>query len=167
MTDLSKIANLPNLKEVHAGNNNISSLSKDLLNLYGLKTLILVGNPICKTHPDLVQIENDQAKLKSALEAYFSGGPSPAFLQSRPDLGSSVGATSQHKGSFLGGDINDPSSLRKRIADLEKENEELKKGGGVSSNPYASTNSQTMRAGGGGADWMKFNQGFERPTTAS
>ena len=59
LTDLSKIANLPNLKEVHAGNNNISSLSKDLLNLYGLKTLILVGNPICKTHPDLVQIEND------------------------------------------------------------------------------------------------------------
>lgn len=122
-----------------------------------------------KSNPDLASIEADAGKLKAALESYFNASPSPSFLsaggQKRPDL---TQTGTNLKGSFLGGEINDPSSLRKRIADLEKENEELKKGGGSGSGagPYASTNAQTMRAGGG-ADWMKFNQGFERPTTAS
>lgn len=41
LTDLSKICSLPNLKEVHAGNNKISSLSPDIQTMMSLETLIL------------------------------------------------------------------------------------------------------------------------------
>lgn len=62
--------------------------------------------------------------------------------------------------------MNDPASLRKRIAELEQENKSLKEGGATSS-----TNKQfgTMgRPGGQDKDWMNFgSQPLERPTTAN
>lgn len=75
LTDISKIMGLPNLKEVHAGNNNISSLSSDIQQMLSLETLILIGNPICNLHPDLASIEKDSSALKDALSEYFGGSP--------------------------------------------------------------------------------------------
>ena len=74
LQDLSRIAALPYLKEIHAGNNKISSLSPDIQNMMSLETLILIGNPIVNTNPDLVSIEKNQQALKKALSAYFGGG---------------------------------------------------------------------------------------------
>lgn len=121
LTDLSKICSLPNLKEVHAGNNNISSLSPDIQSMMSLETLILLGNPIVNHNPDLTSIEKDANSLKAALSAYFGG--SPAGLSSA--MGSmSLGGNSGAGGlgantmklpqgsSFLGGagsDLSDPA----------------------------------------------------------
>lgn len=154
LTDLSKIFSLPNLKEVHAGNNKISSLSSEIQQMMSLETLILSGNPVCNLNPDLAQIEKDRKNLLKVLDKYFSGGSGIGSAMGAMSLGGPV----KH-GSFLSpaqDNLGDPAALRKRIAELEAENTDLKVGSGKS---------QTMRAGN--ADWMQFNQGFERPTTAS
>lgn len=64
--------------------------------------------------------------------------------------GSSTLGKPKQGGAFLGqgaDNLNDPAAMRKKIAELEAENADLKTGSGKS---------QTMRAGVG-ADWMQFN----------
>lgn len=59
LTNLRKIDSLPNLRVVDASNNNISSLHQEMLDMFSIDTLILVGNPIVNTHPQLAKIEGN------------------------------------------------------------------------------------------------------------
>jgi len=131
--------------------------------MMSLETLILQGNPICNMNPDLTQIENDRKGLTAILDKYFGGAGGLGSAVGSMSLGgagsSTLGKPKQGGNAFLGSgaeSLSDPAAMRKKIAELEAENADLKSGSGKS---------QTMRAGG--ADWMQFNQGFERPTTAS
>ena len=51
LTSLRGIEQLQNLREINAQNNNISTLHPEIQDLYGLETLILVGNPIVNQNP--------------------------------------------------------------------------------------------------------------------
>ena len=46
LTNLVGIEQLQNLREINAQNNNISNLHAELQDIYGLESLILIGNPI-------------------------------------------------------------------------------------------------------------------------
>ena len=72
-------------------------------------------------------------------------------------------------GSFLQNDMNDPATLRKRIAELETENKSLKEGpASQGSLPARGGSGMIGKAPSGGQDWMNFGSGpLERPTTAS
>ena len=71
LQNLKRIEQLPNLKEVNAANNLITSLHKEMLDMFSIETIKLFGNPIVSANSQLAQIQNDQAGLKKALEAYF------------------------------------------------------------------------------------------------
>ena len=43
-----------------AGNNSISSLHPELQEVYGLETIVLVGNPIVNANPMLANIEKNE-----------------------------------------------------------------------------------------------------------
>ena len=47
LTSLRRVEQLPNLREIHASNNQIAVLNQDLQDMYCLETLDLVGNPVC------------------------------------------------------------------------------------------------------------------------
>ena len=44
--------------------------------MYCLETLILVGNPVCNSHPEIARIEGNDSALQAALSQYFSGNSS-------------------------------------------------------------------------------------------
>lgn len=44
--------------------------------MYSIETIILVGNPVVNTCPDIGRIENNQDALRNALDKYFGGGSS-------------------------------------------------------------------------------------------
>lgn len=67
---------MPNLKEIDASNNLITSLHKEMQDMYSLETLQLFGNPICNQHAALASIQNNQSELAGALEQYFGGSSS-------------------------------------------------------------------------------------------
>ena len=77
LTSLKRIEDLPNLREIIANNNQISSLHPELQDMYCLETLILVGNPVINACPELARIEGNETALQNALATYFSGGPRP------------------------------------------------------------------------------------------
>lgn len=41
---------LPNLKEIDASNNLITSLHREMLDMWSIESLELYGNPICNTN---------------------------------------------------------------------------------------------------------------------
>lgn len=64
LTNLKRVEQLPNLREIKAANNNINTLHQELLDMYSLETLHLYGNPIVNSAPSLAQIDNNEDKLK-------------------------------------------------------------------------------------------------------
>lgn len=74
LSNLRRIEQLPNLREIIATNNNISSLHTELHDIYGLETLVLLGNPIVNSNPHLARIEGSEDAVSQALDTYFSGG---------------------------------------------------------------------------------------------
>jgi len=42
--------------------------------MYCLETLILIGNPVVNTHPEIAKIEGDESAIQAALALYFNGG---------------------------------------------------------------------------------------------
>ncbi len=87
LTNLRRIEQLSNLREIIADKNNISSLHPELQDVYGLETLVLVGNPIVNANPMLASIERNEEQVSQALESYFNGGGN-----SNPMSSSSIGA---------------------------------------------------------------------------
>lgn len=83
---------MPNLKEIDASNNLITSIHKEMQDMYCIETLRLFGNPIVNTASYLAQIENNQDALMKALEQYFGGAGSQGIggLSSFPSM--SIGA---------------------------------------------------------------------------
>ena len=83
LQNLKRVEQLPNLKEVDASNNLITTLHKEMLDMFSIETLKLYGNPIVNSQAQLAQIENNQSELKAALETYFgqSGSAGVAGLQ--------------------------------------------------------------------------------------
>ena len=71
LTNLKRIEQLPNLREIKASNNEINSLHVEMLDMFSIETLQLKGNPIVNQAPSLAQINNNQAELKKALSQYF------------------------------------------------------------------------------------------------
>ena len=71
LTNLKRIEQLPNLREIKAANNMITSLHQELLDMFSIESLSLYGNPIVNSAPQLAQIENNQGMLKKALQQYF------------------------------------------------------------------------------------------------
>lgn len=67
LLNLKRIEQLPNLKEVNAANNMITSLHPEMLDMFSIDTIVLVGNPIVNQCPQLAHIQNDQDSLKRAL----------------------------------------------------------------------------------------------------
>ncbi len=51
LTSLRKIEALPNLREVNASNNMIGSLQQEMLDMFSIDTLYLLGNPIANNNP--------------------------------------------------------------------------------------------------------------------
>lgn len=76
LSTLRRIEQLPNIREIYATNNNIQSLHPELSDIYGLETLVLLGNPIVNSNPQLAQIQNSEEAVQQALETYFGGGGS-------------------------------------------------------------------------------------------
>lgn len=68
LINLRKIEQLPNLRKVNAANNNIQQLHPDMLDMYSIDSIILTGNPIVNSNPQLAKIENDGDLLKKAME---------------------------------------------------------------------------------------------------
>ena len=46
LTNLRRVEQLPNLRDINASNNNIGQLHKEIQDIYGLESLNLVGNPV-------------------------------------------------------------------------------------------------------------------------
>lgn len=63
LTSLKRVEDLPNLREIIANNNQISSLHPEIQDMYCLETLILVGNPVINTCPELARIEGNEAAI--------------------------------------------------------------------------------------------------------
>ena len=59
LTNLRRIEQLPNLREIKAANNNISALHQEILDMFSIDSLTLYGNPIVNQAPQLAQIENN------------------------------------------------------------------------------------------------------------
>lgn len=59
LQNLKRIEQLPNLKEIDASNNLITTLHKEMQDMYCIETLRLFGNPIVNTNSYLAQIENN------------------------------------------------------------------------------------------------------------
>lgn len=51
LTHLKRIEQLPNLREIKAANNQISSLHKEMLDMFSIESLSLYGNPIVNSAP--------------------------------------------------------------------------------------------------------------------
>ena len=77
LTSLKRVEDLPNLREIIANNNQIASLHVEIQDMYCLETLILVGNPVINSCPELAKIEGNEAALQNALATYFSDGARP------------------------------------------------------------------------------------------
>lgn len=84
LSNLKRIEQLPNLREITAANNNISSLHPELHDLYGLETIVLLGNPIVNSNPQLARIEGNEDAVTQALETYFNGGGGPPAINIQP-----------------------------------------------------------------------------------
>ena len=56
---LKRIEQLPNLREVDASNNLVSSLHPEILDMWSIESLYLYGNPIVNSYPQLAQIKDD------------------------------------------------------------------------------------------------------------
>lgn len=67
LTNLRRIEQLPNLREIQASNNCVTALHKEMLDMFSIETITLFGNPIVNQNPQLASIQNDQAALKQAL----------------------------------------------------------------------------------------------------
>ena len=73
----------------------------ELQDIYGLESLILIGNPIVNQNPQLARIEHNDTAVGEALVAYFSGqggagfGGSGSFstAQLQPGAGAAAYAT--------------------------------------------------------------------------
>jgi Leucine-rich repeat (LRR) protein len=74
LISLRRIEQLSNLREIIASNNNISSLHQELSDVYGLETIVLVGNPIVNANPMLANIDKNEELVTQALDSYFNGG---------------------------------------------------------------------------------------------
>ena len=74
LTNMVGIEQLQNLREINAQNNNISNLHAEIQDIYGLESLILIGNPIVNQNPQLARIEHNDTALADALSSYFNGG---------------------------------------------------------------------------------------------
>lgn len=59
LTSLRKIESLPNLREVNASNNMINSLQQEMLDMFSIDTIYLMGNPVVNNNPQLAKIENN------------------------------------------------------------------------------------------------------------
>ena len=77
LTNLRRIEQLPNLREIVAQNNQISQLPSEMSELYCLETIVLLGNPIVNSNPGLARIENNEEMVQQALDSYFNGTPMP------------------------------------------------------------------------------------------
>ena len=86
LSNLRRIEQLPNVREIVAMNNNISSLHPELQEIYGLETIVLLGNPIVNSNPQLARIEGNEDAVTQALETYFSGGGGPSAMQSTASM---------------------------------------------------------------------------------
>lgn len=103
LTSLKRVEDLPNLREIIANNNQISQLHAELQDMYCLETLILVGNPVCNSHPEIARIEGNDSALQAALNQYFSGSSSKVLfggetggsfkLSSAPIASTSIGTS--------------------------------------------------------------------------
>lgn len=51
LTNLRRIEQLPNLREIKAANNNINALHQEMLDMFSIDTLTLYGNPIVNQAP--------------------------------------------------------------------------------------------------------------------
>jgi len=74
LVSLKRVEDLPNLREIIASNNQITQLHQELQDMYCLETLILIGNPVVNTHPEIAKIEGDESAIEAALALYFNGG---------------------------------------------------------------------------------------------
>lgn len=146
LNGIDKISIFRNLKELIASNNNISVIPDTLQTISSLETLRLDGNPIAVSSPGLaVAFGSD---IQKEFGTYFGKAASP-----------SGGAS-----PFLGSGLNDAASLRKKIAELQIEVNQLKQGSG-SEKPATLDNQRNWLSPGGGGG---FGGGMmERPTTAS
>ena len=108
LTNLRRIESLSNLREVIAINNNISQLHPELGDIYGLETIVLMGNPIVNANPQLAKIEKNEELVSQALDQYFNGGGGnstampPQAIASRT-LASGSGAIGSQSSSYLTG----------------------------------------------------------------
>lgn len=59
LNNLRRLEQLPNLREVNASNNMIQTLHQEMLEMFSIETLILVGNPITYNNPQLAKIEGN------------------------------------------------------------------------------------------------------------
>lgn len=91
LQNLKRVEQLPNLREINASNNQINSLHQEMLDMFSIETIQLYGNPIVNSHPQLAQIENNQAQLKRALQQYFGVAASSGLqgIQSSTGMGGS------------------------------------------------------------------------------
>ena len=60
LTNLKRVEQLPNLREINAANNQINQLHGEMLDMFSIETIQLYGNPVVNSNPQLAQIENDQ-----------------------------------------------------------------------------------------------------------
>ena len=51
LTNLRRIEQLPNLREIKAANNNINALHQEIMDMFSIDTLHLYGNPIVNSAP--------------------------------------------------------------------------------------------------------------------
>lgn len=77
---------------MNASGNNIATLGEELLSLYSLETLYLVGNPVVNQHSYLAKIENNPASIKKSLESYFGGGSGGGISPGIKGIGMSTGS---------------------------------------------------------------------------
>jgi len=51
LTNLKRLEQLPNLREINASNNQINILHKEMLDMYCIESMSLYGNPIVTSNP--------------------------------------------------------------------------------------------------------------------
>jgi len=63
LTNLRRVEQLPNLREIIANNNQINTLHSELQDMYCLDSINLVGNPVCNMHPELATIKLNETLI--------------------------------------------------------------------------------------------------------
>ena len=76
LTNLRGIEDLQSLTSINAANNKIAQLHTEIMDLYTLESLNLIGNPIVNQNPQLAKIDGNEIAVQEAFNQYFASSSS-------------------------------------------------------------------------------------------